>query len=427
MYDSLIIGSPKQKRNPQSKQNEFFPYYAGFPESFAWNIINSAKLKPDALVADPWNGSGTTTCVASQLGYDSYGIDLNPVMVLVAKARMLPPSEADSIEPQAKSLALNIARLTRRAVSGDPLLQWFTDDTASTIRNLEYRIRTRLISDGAREGHTLFDKISCLAATFYVALFTICRHFTKTFRSSNPTWLRIPRSTEARIDLTVAEITSAFLLQTRSMAASLQDFALDRNESVRVNITVGNTTQFSLEKSADLILTSPPYCTRLDYTAATRIELALIYPLLDVTPEMLSKAMIGSVKVPSEIIAPDQKWGYTCTKFLQQLVTHNSKASRSYYYKTHLDYFNKMSKSINNIGSSLKDNGVAILVVQDSYYKEIHNDLPLILSEMAENSGLTLFRKEDFIQTQTMAGINAKSKIYRKASRAVESVICFKK
>ena len=38
------------------------------------------------MILDPWNGSGTTTYAASQLGYTSRGLDLNPVMNIVARA-----------------------------------------------------------------------------------------------------------------------------------------------------------------------------------------------------------------------------------------------------------------------------------------------------------------------------------------------------
>ncbi|MDQ0340574.1 tRNA G10 N-methylase Trm11 [Caldalkalibacillus uzonensis] len=40
-----------------------------------------------ATVMDPWNGTGTTTDVAEQMGYFAIGLDINPVMVLIAKGR----------------------------------------------------------------------------------------------------------------------------------------------------------------------------------------------------------------------------------------------------------------------------------------------------------------------------------------------------
>lgn len=425
--DSLVISSPKRNRRGKSNWNEFFPYYAGFPEQFARDIIESAKLEHDAVIVDPWNGSGTTTFVASQLGYNSKGIDLNPVMVLIARARTLAPSEADSIEPQANSLVQNIARCKGNVAPDDPLLQWFSIDTATTLRKLERRIRQRLIGKASDGDEAQFEKISCFAATFYVALFTVCKNFAKPFASTNPTWLRTPKATEEKIAIPASKVAEAFLRQVRSMAASLKTLLPHTGDTVWSKISVGNSIHLKDKSVADLILTSPPYCTRIDYTAATRLELALIAPLINVNRDSLSQAMIGSVKVPAAEIELNEIWGEACLAFLDRLASHSSKASRGYYLKTHLDYFDKMSRSIQNISQCLKIGAGAVLVVQDSHYKEIHNNVPLILTEMADRAGLEPVRIEDFIQRNTLARINPRSKRYRESTGVTESVICLKK
>lgn len=425
--DSLVINSPKRKRRGKASWNEFFPYYAGFPEQFAKDIIESAKLPGDAVIVDPWNGSGTTTYAASQLGYNSRGIDLNPVMVLIARARTLSPLEADSIEPQATSLVQNITRGTGKATPDDPLLQWFSIDTATTLRKLERRIRKRLIGSASDGDESQFDKISCFAATFYVALFTVCRNLTKSFASTNPTWLRVPKTPDEKITIPSSELIEAFLQHARSMAASLKSSLPRKGDAVLAKISLGNSTHPNDESVADFILTSPPYCTRIDYTAATRVELALITPLININRDSLSKDMIGSVKVPAGAIEPKKCWGETCLVFLDRLKSHSSKASSGYYFKTHLDYFDKMSRSIQNISHCLKRGSGAVLVVQDSHYKEIHNNLPLIVTEMAERTGLVLVRREDFIQTNALGRINTMSRRYRESTGVTESVICLKK
>jgi DNA modification methylase len=61
----------------------------GFSYDFAYKLIESAKLPKGAVVMADWNGSGTTTAAAAALNHHSYGFDLNPVMVVVAKARLL--------------------------------------------------------------------------------------------------------------------------------------------------------------------------------------------------------------------------------------------------------------------------------------------------------------------------------------------------
>ena len=148
--NSLNITSPKRSRKAKSTWEDCFPYYAGFTDTFVRAIIESSSISPNSLILDPWNGSGTTTYAASQLGYSSLGYDLNPVMVLIARARALSPTEADSLEPQARSLCRNLQRLSERAFSHDPLFIWFDSETVKHLRGLERRIRSRLTSTRQR-------------------------------------------------------------------------------------------------------------------------------------------------------------------------------------------------------------------------------------------------------------------------------------
>lgn len=414
----------------QSEWEGFFPYYAGYPESFASEILKSAQLTNDAVVLDPWNGSGTTTSAAVKLGLTSIGFDLNPVMIVIARARLLAPSEADSIEPLAKEI-IKASPSSSGCANDDPLRNWFGDSTADAIRSIEQSIRARLIGAmTVTPSGTHFERISGLAATFYVALFTVCRELTTRFRASNPTWIRLPRIKQARVGISSALLTKRLKKVLERMAQALANRAtsLRVSEQGTSDIRLANSTALSLSKdSIDFVLTSPPYCTRIDYTAATRIELALLHPLLNTPAIELSRQMIGSTRVPTAEIKSSQNWGASCKKFLEELRQHPSKASSGYYYRTHLDYFDKMARSITNISAGLKSGGCALLVVQDSYYKDIHNDLPSIIAEMAAASELDLRRRDNFKLTRSMSGINARSRTYRQEPSAIESVLCFKK
>ena len=180
------------------------------------------------------------------------------------------------------------------------------------------------------------------------------------------------------------------LANLRNMALALSARRdLQPNEHGASEVRLTDTTRAVLPReSVDLILTSPPYCTRIDYTAATRIELAVLSPLAQAAPEELGRQMIGSTRVPMDEIEVSPTWGPRCRDFLEALRKHPSKASSGYYHRTHLDYFDKMARSLANLTQTLKPGGGAILVVQDSYYKKIHNDLPSIITEMGEAHGL---------------------------------------
>jgi hypothetical protein len=351
-------------------------------------------------------------------------------MIIVARARLLPPSEADSIEPLAGEI-VRFSQLDRESLDNrEPLSLWFSNETAALLRGIERGIRRRLVGGMTitPEGIKL-DRLSGLAATFYVALFTVCRELAAPFLSSNPTWLRRPKHHEPKIDIPRQVVESKLILNLCNMALALANRRhLLMTEQGVSEVSLTDTTATVLpEDSVDVILTSPPYCTRIDYTAATRVELAVLAPLGQTTPEDLSRQMLGSTRVPTHAIEICPMWGQRCDDFLDALRKHPSKASSGYYYKTHLDYFDKMARSLGNLTRALKPDGAAVLVVQDSFYKEIHNDLPSIVTEMAEAYGLRKRRREDFRMSRSMSGINPYTRVYKRLPGSVEAVLCFSK
>ena len=90
------ISTPKTSGCSRSTgRSRFYDYYAGYSDSFAHDVIRSLDLCPDSTVLDPWNGSGTTTYAAGCLGLKAVGLDVNPSMTLVAKARMCGTHSSD--------------------------------------------------------------------------------------------------------------------------------------------------------------------------------------------------------------------------------------------------------------------------------------------------------------------------------------------
>ncbi len=119
--------------------------------------------------------------------------------------------------------------------------------------------------------------------------------------------------------------------------------------------------------------------------------------------------------------------GIKCKKFLNDVKNHTSKSSATYYYKNILKYFVDLSKSVSEISRVMKADARFVCVVQDSFYKELHCDLPSILTDIALLAGLKLDRKFDFESKQNMVNLNAKSRSYRNKSIAYESVLIFYK
>lgn len=100
------LSTPKRSGNSAGGKASWYTYYAGFSPWFVRDVLGVLDLSKNSVICDPWNGAGTTTQVAHDLGYSVFGYDLNPAMVTVAKARLLGPHT----EPSHTVLCSHIVR-----------------------------------------------------------------------------------------------------------------------------------------------------------------------------------------------------------------------------------------------------------------------------------------------------------------------------
>ncbi len=428
MIETAQIVNPK--RTKDIGFDSWYPYYAGYSSEFVQKILESINLASNAIVLDPWNGSGTTTTVANRLGYATIGYDLNPAMAIAAKACLVNRQDYSSLEPLARTIVDYARKLNLSKYVDEPIATWIVPSRALEIRKLERSIYSLLINRDryvsiADDTNT---PISTIAAFFYVALFRTIHTFLAPFKGSNPTWIKIPKKLQSRVRPDIENIYSNFLNEVQAMiqAVNMEEIVLNGNLPCQIQVASSCLMPQACE-SVDCIITSPPYCTRIDYGVATMPELAILgfHPRKNF--DILRRNLIGTSTVPKEADLPNINWGNTCNSFLKSLLKHHSKASKSYYYKSHLQYFGSIFSSMIEAARVLKPSATAVIVVQDSHYKDIHNNLPVIFSEMANEMGLILVRAEHYPPPRNMAKRNPEVKKYRTHITANESVLCFKK
>jgi len=427
MEAEIRTANPKRRRS-DSLQSSWYPYYAGYSETFARTALSSAEIPKDGWVLDPWNGSGTTTSSAISLGFNTYGYDLNPVMVLVAMARSLDPAEYPSLKPLSASICRS-AKSAPEITQDDPLLAWLVPSSVAAARGIEYSIQKLLIDD--RKYSPLrsrqIGEVSDLAAFFYIALFRTLRKILGSFLTSNPTWTKKPRSPQARVRPASQDVRSVFREELNEMLPQGQKIEPYTAPGQKV-LAVASSDRLPLPaECVACVLASPPYCTRIDYAVATEIELAILGYSLDGEFDDLRRNLIGTTTVPKEYPSAPPQLGTTCLRFLDRLAEHPSKASSTYYLKNHLQYFHSIRASLAEISRVMRPKARCTLVVQDSFYKDLHNDLPKIFVEMAAHQHLELIKRQDFPLSRTMAGINPGANGYRKSFSATESVLSFTK
>jgi hypothetical protein len=432
---SLRLLQPSNPKRTVSGQpdSEWYGYYAGYADQFVAEVVR-ALPEEVGTVLDPWNGSGTTTSVASAQGISSRGIDLNPAAVLIAKARLLGSDVADSL------LALTDEIISAGSGSGDPLADddplavWFADETASQLRRLERRMYELLVSpnDNKRiidlDG---LDGVSTLAALFYLGLFRTIRPLLAPFRTSNPTWIRRRVRTDELVVVPESKLAARFQASMDWLTEAVRTNGCDADADGLGYVETGSSSALPLEdESIDAVITSPPYCTRIDYVIATLPELAAL-GLRESELKELRDRMIGTPTLTSEgAHEPGEvhdAGNSTVDTLITRISQHSSRASQTYYRRFYAQYFEMMRRSLEEISRVARPDAPIVLVAQDSFYKEIHVDLPTLFAEMGSDLGWRSVGLHDFsVQPgRNYAGINPHSRAYRDATVATESVLIF--
>lgn len=434
----MAIRSPKRRVVEEEFRANWFRYYPGFSVGFVEDILAQLDLPIGSTILDPWLGAGTTSEVATAKKYRIKGYDLNPAMLIVAKARTLPTSATNHMPSLAESISRSYQR--RRARCGkkserptsEQLEQWLQPAAARAFRVLERCVAEVGLQEKPSTSNPIWARpndVPAILAFFYVALFRSLRHFISEFQSSNPTWVKVSGGGD-RVQLSPDRILHRFCVETEKLLTALQseNRVMPSVSSRTCIINVASSRQLPLSTgSVDAVVSSPPYCTRIDYVRATLPELAVIgYPNSDFM-RSLRDDMIGTPTMSKAQHYDGTIWSRTCSDFLSTVQQHSSKASSTYYLKYYRQYFASAFASMREIDRVLKQSGQCVLVVQDSFYKDVPNDLPRIFMEMAKHLGWGLREKIDFAVGRTLAGVNPEVKKYRNKFGATESVLVFSK
>lgn len=393
-------------------------YYAGFNSTFVGEVLKWLDLPRGSIIADPWTGSGTTAVEAIRQGYRFVGIDLNPTMVVAARAQLAsltlrglrPTSLPDTSE-------LDIPPTSE----DDPICAWLTRRSASHVRYLQsllsQRIRRRKIRDMERP---------LLAASLQQSLCFALKQLVSTRRSTNPSW----NSPSKRVSIDPSALSDLFQL-AQSIAHSAQPQAEDE---VEAEVFVGDSRRLTLANaSVDAVVTSPPYCTRLDYSRATAFELALLGPLCGVTNQALlrdlRRSMMGTTMIRShDEVVSLSSLPLDIQDLVASIVDHPSYASRRYYGPWFRQYCLDAYQSVSEIARILRPGGRCILVVQDSYYKDVHIALDRMFASLGRWCGLKLDLSSSWVAPHVLAMSNPRSRAYASQDRTyLEHAVCLTK
>lgn len=398
-FEPADVASPKRSHfGDRSRIADWYGYYAGFSVEFVRDIISVMNPDKDGLILDPWNGAGTTTLTASRLGYRSFGNDLNPVMRIISQARCARSSDFNDLIPNASR------KLKGLKPKDQAKLPWLHPDTATEVDRIRSLVSSRLPLDS--------DKISTAESILLTALFLTLKAKIEPILGTNPAWWK--SECTAPIHTDPLAFRMAFF-ETLTDLDTIEPETLLDSECLGCNPTLhtGHACELPLESaSVSMIVTSPPYLTRLDYVRATLVELSILgYAELEL--ESLRRKMTGSVMGGAEV---DYllEWGSEAKDALEHAkmaAIVRSRGDGNYYAGTFSRYFSDLYESMKEMNRVLSPGGTVTIVVQGSRHRGKVIDLPQVVHQMGESLGWVPLRAVAW-PTRDLGRINSRSRVY---------------
>ncbi len=416
--------SPKQP--VQKTRRDWYPYYAGYTEQFVESVLEGPLAKAKCVL-DPWSGSGTTTAVCTKKNIESHGLDINPALTVIARARLTPRNIKKSLSSIGKKLVEAAKSNLPELEAQDLLLNWLRPEPVLFLRAIKKQIEeftNKAPSKGASITVVDVDTLPLMTCFYYSALFLTVRSILQPFRSSNPAWHRQPDSRRYRLFPSQDRIESLYNSHVEFLEERLQIPQELHTDNSR-NIITGTASNLPYTDGLfDGVLTSPPYATRIDYVMEVLPELAVLGTDRGGI-DRLRKGTTGTPVVRGRDRDAKLKFQSYGQTVLRAIKRHESHGSENYYWPWMTQYFESLRGGLSEISRVVMPGSPVCVVVQDSYYKEVHVDLQRIVIEMMGALGRNLRQRKDYVALNLIARINKRAKKHKRKRTAVESLLVF--
>tara|TARA_Y100000739_G_C20556746_1_gene440948 strand:- start:22 stop:1326 length:1305 start_codon:yes stop_codon:yes gene_type:complete len=425
-YHNAVTGKYKHKLVIDSELGDFvsfapamklpfhrwFYYKQGFSPQFVRHCISDAGIQPGATILDPFSGVGTTPYTATCLSYNAIGIDILPLAKFICESKLADDYDSQVIRSELEGLMRDPPRNAERGWPEVKVIsKAYDEEMAERIQ--AYRERILTIEDEAARRFLL------------MCLFGILSQLSKTKKDGG--FLRIidtPRSTD--IDLSFRE-RAEILLEDIEMHETPLPFVpeelsgLRPDPAVSCELMTGDVREMDVsDSSVDLIVTSPPYLNKTDYTRVYSLELCMHF--VD-NFEQLRKLRYDSIRGNVEA-----RYGPTERFFpidLEAAVAElkKRKLSNPRHPEMVVGYFEDMYLMLSEFHRVLKPGGRAYIVNWNTRFSGVMFEVDSICAEMAEYVG---FELEKIIIVNLKGSSSQQVKLYgEKAIR--ESVLVLRK
>lgn len=403
----------------------WFFYKEAFASAFVQQIAQERPLPHDAQVLDPFGGIGTVPFVCQTLGIRAVSVDMSPLPVFIANTKLQAARRDCSQELLALAAeaigAMKDSSDTRRHPDVSIWAKAFDDEVASGLLDALELIQSRR-SSGAHAADV------CDIA--HLALLCVAEEVSHAVKDGTSLRLREPgrRLGRAGVTKTVQDLKESFQQQVRAMACDLHDFRKDLLDDglafkVANQSRVGDARLLSEMFGAgtvDLVVTSPPYPNRYDYSSIYALELLLGF--------VRDRAELRSLRFDlfrSHLEAPWPESINGLTPAVEEILAclYVAGMSSPRVFKMILGYFADIASTLDQLMVVMRPGAAAHFVVGNVRIEGQMVPVDLILADIALQAG---FRVES-IRIARYKGTNSQQSKKFGAGRLRESVVVFEK
>jgi len=383
--------------NTQYATHGLHSYAAKCPPQLAKYGIENFSQLGDTLL-DPMVGSGTTLVEAKLSGRNAIGYDIDPLACLIAqvKCRELPDKSIEDafnliIENVKKQLNQNDASIeggeNQKQFDMPEFLNrayWFSPEVSNSLSALSSAISITQMTDDLRDffwvafSSIILTKVSVANARDIIH----SRHHYFEHKS-------------------MPNVILKFSDKVRRMRKQMSEFETLCEDTPKVDIVVKQSDARELplvDNSIDLVFTSPPYATALDYPRAHFLSVAWMQKRLGLDLEQYKTngaTYIGSERgrIGKNFILDEKISSYTLTQETLLKLAETDIRQANLIQR----YFVDMSNVLREISRVLKLGSSAIIVVCPSHIRKVEIQTHKLLTEIAERTNLKL--KEEHTRT----------------------------
>jgi len=382
-------------------------YKEAFSTQFVRYILKKfrPKTKKKPTILDPFAGIGTALTTASKEGWKAIGIELLPIGSAAVEAR-LKAKYADVL-----AFSMHIKRLKKFSLTSKSL-EFIPFNHLKITKNAFPDITERELSGYL---HFMNDIVSDdIRYLFWFACLSILEEVS--FTRKDGQYLRWDSRSGRKLksNFDKGEIKSFKQIIIEKLEEILEDLnTIERGKYDDAKIIKGSClTEIPKlkDKSIDLVITSPPYCNRYDYTRTYALELAFMNYREEKVKELRQTLLSSTVENKSKREQLEREYKFIKQEGRYVIALNNYNKQYELFNILNIlkkareegnlnnrnipnmveNYFFEMNLVIHELARVLTKGGHIIMVNDNVQYIGEEIPVDLILSDMASKAGLDI-------------------------------------